>query len=343
MVIVMNQHASEDEIMNVIEFVEALGARTHLSRGQEKIVIGVIGDKRNIQKEQIKVLPGVEDVVSILKPYKLVSREFKEQDTVIRLNGVEIGGGQPVVIAGPCSVESEEQIIQTARLVKAHGAQLLRGGAFKPRTSPYSFQGLGEDGLKLLKKAKDETGLYIVTEVLDAMDVSLVAQYADILQIGARNMQNYKLLKAVGKMDKPVLLKRGLSATLTEFLLSAEYILSEGNPNVILCERGIRTFVEYSRNTLDLNIVPMIKRVSHLPILVDPSHGTGRRELVLPLSLAAVVSGADGLLIEVHPQPERSWSDADQTLSPDQFAVLMKRLDSLVKWLRNEESVIYTN
>ncbi|NOX36486.1 MAG: 3-deoxy-7-phosphoheptulonate synthase [Calditrichaeota bacterium] len=343
MVIVMNRHASEDEIMNVIEFVEALGARTHLSRGQEKIVIGVIGDKRNIQKEQIKVLPGVEDVVSILKPYKLVSREFKEQDTIVRLNGVEIGGEQPVVIAGPCSVESEKQIIETARLVKAHGAQLLRGGAFKPRTSPYSFQGLGEDGLKLLKKAKEETGLYIVTEVLDAMDVPMVAEYADILQIGARNMQNYKLLKAVGKIDKPVLLKRGLSATLTEFLLSAEYILSEGNPNVILCERGIRTFVEYSRNTLDLNIVPMIKRVSHLPILVDPSHGTGRRELVIPLSLAAIVSGADGLLIEVHPQPERSWSDADQTLSPDQFALLMRKLDSLVKWLRNEESVIYTN
>ncbi len=343
MVIVMNRHASEDEIMNVIEFVEALGARTHLSRGQEKIVIGVIGDKRNIQKEQIKVLPGVEDVVSILKPYKLVSREFKEQDTIVRLNGLEIGGEQPVVIAGPCSVESEKQIIETARLVKAHGAQLLRGGAFKPRTSPYSFQGLGEDGLRFLKKAKEETGLYIVTEVLDAMDVPMVAQYADILQIGARNMQNYKLLKAVGKIDKPVLLKRGLSATLTEFLLSAEYILSEGNPQVILCERGIRTFVEYSRNTLDLNIVPMIKRVSHLPILVDPSHGTGRRELVIPLSLAAIVSGADGLLIEVHPQPERSWSDADQTLSPDQFALLMRKLDSLVRWLRNEESVIYTN
>lgn len=343
MVIVMSQHATEEEIVQVVEFVESLGARTHISRGEEKIVIGVIGDKRNVQKEQIRVLPGVEEVVSILKPYKLVSREFKEEDTIVRIGDVEIGSGEPVVIAGPCSVEGERQIVETAIAVKQRGALLLRGGAFKPRTSPYSFQGLGEEGLRYLKKAREETGLLVVTEVMDAMDVELVAEYADVLQIGARNMQNFKLLKAVGKIDKPVLLKRGMSATLTEFLLSAEYILSEGNSQVILCERGIRTFVEYSRNTLDLNVVPMVKKVSHLPIIVDPSHGTGRRELVIPLALAALVAGADGLIVEVHPHPEQSWSDADQTLSLEEFDFLMKKVKSLVRWMKHEDESIYSH
>ncbi len=341
MIIVMNQHATEDDLMRVVEFVEERGARTHISRGRQKTIIGVIGDKTNIQKEQLRVLPGVEEVVSILKPYKLVSREFNPENTVVHVNGVPIGGGDPVVIAGPCSVESEKQIIEVAQAVKEKGAHLLRGGAYKPRTSPYSFQGLGEEGLKLLKKAKEETGLGIVTEVLEPKDVPLVAEYADMLQIGARNMQNYQLLKAVGKCQKPVLLKRGMSATLTEFLLSAEYILSEGNKQVVLCERGIRTFVEYTRNTLDLNIVPMVKQVSHLPIIVDPSHGTGRRELVAAMAIAGIAAGADGLIIEVHTHPEQSWSDADQTLSPDEFGRLMKRLNSLVEWQTNYDPIKY--
>ena len=342
MIIVMSQHASEDELMRVVEFVEERGLRTHISRGRQKTIVGVIGDKTNLQKEQLRVLPGVEDVVSILKPYKLVSREFHPEDTVVDVNGIPIGGGQPVVIAGPCSVESEKQIVEVAQAVKERGAHLLRGGAYKPRTSPYSFQGLGEEGLKLLKKAKEETGLGIVTEVLEPNDVPLVAEYADMLQIGARNMQNYQLLKAVGKCQKPVLLKRGMSATLTEFLLSAEYILSEGNKQVVLCERGIRTFVDYSRNTLDLNIVPMVKQVSHLPIIVDPSHGTGRRDLVAAMAVAGIAAGADGLIIEVHTHPEMSWSDADQTLSPDEFELLMKRVNSLVEWQRNYDPINYS-
>ncbi len=342
MIVVMNKHASEDDLMRVVEFIEERGARTHISRGRHKTIIGVIGDKTNIQKEQLRVFPGVEEVVSILKPYKLVSREFHPENTVVTVNDVTIGNGQPVVIAGPCSVESEKQIIEVAREVKRRGAHLLRGGAYKPRTSPYSFQGLGEEGLKLLKKAKEETGLGIVTEVLEPNDVPLVAEYADMLQIGARNMQNYQLLKAVGKCKKPVLLKRGMSATLTEFLLSAEYILSEGNSQVVLCERGIRTFVEYTRNTLDLNIVPMVKQVSHLPIIVDPSHGTGKRELVAAMAIAGIAAGADGLIIEVHTHPEMSWSDADQTLSPDEFGRLMKRVNSLVEWQNSYDPINYS-
>ncbi len=342
MIVVMNKHASEDDLMRVVEFIEERGARTHISRGRQKTIIGVIGDKTNIQKEQLRVFPGVEEVVSILKPYKLVSREFHPENTIVTVSGVSIGNGQPAVIAGPCSVESEQQIIEIAREVKRRGAHLLRGGAYKPRTSPYSFQGLGEEGLKLLQKAKEETGLGIVTEVLEPNDVPLVAEYADMLQIGARNMQNYQLLKAVGKCKKPVLLKRGMSATLTEFLLSAEYILSEGNSQVVLCERGIRTFVEYTRNTLDLNIVPMVKQVSHLPIIVDPSHGTGKRELVAAMAIAGIAAGADGLIIEVHTHPEMSWSDADQTLSPDEFGRLMKRVNSLVEWQNSYDPINYS-
>jgi 3-deoxy-7-phosphoheptulonate synthase len=266
--------------------------------------------------------------------YKLVSREYRVEDSIIDIKGVKIGGSRALIIAGPCSVESEEQIIETALLVKKHGAHLLRGGAFKPRTSPYSFQGLGEKGLKLLRKAGDESGLPVVTEVMDTSDVSLVAEYADVLQIGSRNMQNFRLLKTVGKLTKPVLLKRGMAATLTEFLMSAEYILSEGNERVILCERGIRTFTDHTRNTLDLNLIPAVKALSHLPIIVDPSHGTGRREFIEPMTLAALAAGADGVMIEVHPRPDDARSDANQTIGPRQFARLMHKIHHFSEWQR---------
>ena len=264
--------------------------------------------------------------------YRLVSRDFKPENTVISLGDVKIGGADPVIIAGPCAVESEEQILDTARLVRSQGVRLMRGGAFKPRTSPYSFAGLGEAGLRLLAEAREKTGVMIVTEVLDTRDVGLVSQYADVLQIGSRNMQNYKLLRAVGQIKKPILLKRGMSAQLREFLMSAEYIMAEGNQQVILCERGIRTFVEYSRNTLDLNVIPAIKKISHLPIIVDPSHGTGRRDLVEPMSMAALAAGADGLIVEIHPHPDQSWSDPEQALSPEQFSHLMRQINHFIEW-----------
>lgn len=269
---------------------------------------------------------------STSEAFRLVTRKVHPRDTVVEIDGVRIGGGEPVIIAGPCAVESEQQILEAARIVRELGAKMLRGGAFKPRTSPYSFQGLGEKGLKLLRKAREETGLPVVTEVMTVNDVPLVAEYADVLQVGSRNMQNFPLLKAVGRIGKPVLLKRGMAATLEEFLMSAEYILAEGNTRVILCERGIRTFSDFSRNTLDLGIVPAIKGISHLPIIVDPSHGTGRRELVEPMSLAALAAGADGLIIEVHPRPHEARSDARQTLDPQQFAQLMHNVHHLVEW-----------
>ncbi len=339
MVVVMMADASPEDIARVESYINEHDARAHISKGEERTIIGVIGYKHRVRREHLMSLPGVEKVIPISKPYKLVSREFKRDNTVISLNDVRIGDREPVVIAGPCSVENEKQIIQTAQIVKENGAKLLRGGAFKPRTSPYSFQGLGKEGLKLLRRAKEETGLYIVTEVLEAMHVPLVAEYADILQVGARNMQNFELLKAVGRIGKPVLLKRGMSANLTEFLMSAEYIMSEGNNCVILCERGIRTFVEYTRNTLDLNVVPVVKKISHLPIIVDPSHGTGRRDLIEPLSLAALAAGADGLLIEVHPHPEEAWSDAEQTLDPQEFSRLMRKINHFVSWMLNYQKV----
>ncbi len=277
-----------------------------------------------------------------LYSYKLAGRDYRPEDTIIQIHHNAVGGGEPVIIAGPCSVESEAQIIETARLVKEQGAHLLRGGAFKPRTSPYSFQGLGEKGLKLLRKAGDETGLAVVTEVIDTTDIPLVAEYADVLQIGSRNMQNFRLLKAVGRLNQPVLLKRGMAATLTEFLLSAEYILAEGNGQVILCERGIRTFADHARNTLDLNVVPAVKAVSHLPIIVDPSHGTGRRDLVEPMSLAALAAGADGLIIEVHPRPEESRSDAGQTIGPAQFSRLMNKIRHFIEWQKAYAEAAHT-
>ncbi len=331
MVVVMTAESNAKEIERVAAFINKHGAKAHISKGEERTIIGVIGYRHQVRKEHLSTLPGVEKVIPITKPYKLVSREFKKDNTIISFNGVRIGE-EVVIIAGPCSVENEKQLLETAKIVRGNGAHLLRGGAFKPRSNPYSFQGLGEKGLKILKRAKDETGLYIVTEVLEAMYVPLVVEYADVLQIGARNMQNYELLKAVGRIKKPVLLKRGMSATLNEFLMSAEYVMSEGNNQVILCERGIRTFVEYTRNTLDLNVVPAIKKISHLPIIVDPSHGTGRRDLIEPLSMAALAVGADGLIIEVHSRPEEALSDADQTLDPIAFRKLMHKVHHYLSW-----------
>jgi 3-deoxy-7-phosphoheptulonate synthase len=326
MIIVMQSHATEEEIRHVIGRIEELGLRAHLSRGTERTIIGVIGDERLVRRENFSLLPNVEEVIPVLKPYKLASREFHPADTVVEVAGVQIGGKRIIVIAGPCSVESEEQMLQTARAVKAAGARLLRGGAYKPRTSPYAFQGLGEDGLKILAKVREATGIGIVTEVMESSEVDMVAEYADVLQVGARNMHNSKLLRALSRIQKPILLKRHFSATLNEFLMSAEYLLAGGNTQVVLCERGIRTFVEYTRNTLDLNIVPAIKKLSHLPIIVDPSHGTGRHDLVVPMSLAAIAAGADGLIVEVHPNPAEAFSDGEQSLTPEKFANLMKAL-----------------
>lgn len=326
MIIVMESRATEHDVDHVVARIKELGLSAHLSKGVERTIIGVIGDERLIKKEQLSLLPCVENVIPILKPYKLASREFRDHDTIVDVAGVKIGGKSIVAIAGPCSVESEEQLMFTAKMVKQAGATLLRGGAYKPRTSPYAFQGLGEDGLKLLALAREETGLGIVTEVMESAEVELVAEYADLLQVGARNMQNTKLLRALSKIRKPVLLKRNFSATLNELLMSAEYILAGGNENVILCERGIRTFVEYTRNTLDLNVVPAAKLLSHLPMIVDPSHGTGRIDLILPMSRASIAAGADGLIIEVHPKPAEAFSDGDQSLTPEVFAQVMKEV-----------------
>jgi 3-deoxy-7-phosphoheptulonate synthase len=331
MIIVMNAKATQGDVRHVIDRIESLGLKAHLSQGVERTIIGVIGDERLIKKEQLSLLPHVEEVIPILKPYKLASREFRPESTVVEVAGVKIGGAHIAVIAGPCSVENEEQVMATAHAVKEAGADLLRGGAFKPRTSPYAFQGLGEEGLKLLAKARTETGLGIVTEVMESSEVDVVADYADMLQVGARNMHNTKLLRSLSRINKPVLLKRNFSATLNEFLMSAEYILAGGNANVVLCERGIRTFVEYTRNTLDLNIVPAIKLLSHLPIIVDPSHGTGRHDLVLPMSRAAVAAGADGLIIEVHPQPAEAFSDGEQSLTPEDFRAVMSAVRSVAR------------
>jgi len=326
MIITMKKNSTEQQVENIVAKIGEMGFQAHLSKGVEVTIIGVIGDERKIDKNDFVLFDGVEQVIPILKPYKLASRDFRPDDTVIEMDGVNIGGKEIIIAAGPCAVENEEQIMDIARRVKQEGAKILRGGAFKPRTSPYSFQGLGEDGLKLLKRAKEETGLLIVTEVMDTNEVELIGQYTDIFQIGARNFQNYRLLKAVGGTKIPVLLKRGLSGTVKEFLMSAEYILSEGNPNVILCERGIRTFEDSTRFTLDLNAVPLMKKLSHLPVFVDPSHGTGDHELVIPMSRAAVAAGADGLIIEVHPEPKKAFSDGYQTLTFEKFRNLISEV-----------------
>jgi len=326
MVIVMKKEAGEGLISKVLAKVESLGLKAHLSRGRIRTIVGVVGDNSAVEPGNFECLDGVERVVPLLGPFKLASRDFKKENTVFSIDGSQIGDKKIIVMAGPCAVENKEQMIEAALAVKKAGAVALRGGAFKPRTSPYSFQGLGEEGLKLLAMARDMAGLAVVTEVTTPDQVPLVSQYADALQGGARNMQNYALLHAVGDSHKPVLLKRGLSSTLEEFLNAAEYILSHNNPRVILCERGIRTFETYTRNTLDINAIPALKHLSHLPVVVDPSHGTGKRELVSAVSRAAIAAGADGLMIEVHPHPENALSDGAQSLRPEEFQQLMDDL-----------------
>ncbi|MGE3549179.1 MAG: 3-deoxy-7-phosphoheptulonate synthase [Geobacter sp.] len=324
MLIVMSHTASQADIDKVIQNVKQLGFSAAPIPGGERTAIGVLGNKGYVDDATIRDLPGVQQTIHVSKPYKLVSRDFHPENTIVDVAGVKIGEGQrPVVVAGPCAVESEEQILKTAHFVKQAGADLLRGGAFKPRTGPHTFQGLREEGLKLLAKAREATGLPIVTEVMSPDNVGLVAEYADLLQVGARNMQNFDLLRELGKIRKPVLLKRGMSATIEEFLAAAEYILAEGNQQVILCERGIRTFGTATRNTLDLAMVPLVKELTHLPIMVDPSHATGKRSLVTPMSKAALVAGAHGVLVEVHPEPEKALSDGPQSLTFPGFEALM--------------------
>jgi len=326
MLVVMRQDATPEQIRGVVEAVEARGYKAHPIPGAQRTAIGITGNKGAEEAPVFETLPGVLEVIPVTHAYKLVSREVKPEDSVVKVGGVPIGGPELAVVAGPCAVESREQLLIVARAIKAAGAQILRGGAYKPRTSPYSFQGLGEEGLKLLAEAREATGLPVITEALDSESMDLVERYADAIQIGARNMQNFSLLKRAGRARKPVVLKRGMSATLEEFLMSAEYILAEGNYQVILCERGVRTFSDHSRNTLDLAVVPAVKRMSHLPILVDPSHGTGRREKVAPLSRAAAAVGADGVMIEVHHDPNRALSDGPQSITPDMFEDLMREL-----------------
>jgi 3-deoxy-7-phosphoheptulonate synthase len=329
MIIVMRSTATQADIDQVVERIAQHGLKPHISKGVERTIIGAIGDERILRNVPFQALPGVEEALPILKPYKLASRDFKTEPSVVEVNGVTVGGARLAVIAGPCSVEGRQILLDTAGHVKAMGATLLRGGAFKPRTSPYSFQGLGEEALRYLAEAREITGLPVVTELMDPRDADLVMKYADMVQIGARNMQNFRLLKEVGIHRKPVLLKRGMSSTITELLMSAEYIMSEGNYNIILCERGIRTFEEYTRNTLDLSAVPSLKQLSHLPVIVDPSHAAGKWDLVSPLALGAIAVGADGIMVEVHPQPEVALSDGPQALVPDRFHTLMERIRAL--------------
>lgn len=323
MIIVMTPSATEENLMKVKQKIERAGLSYHLSKGESRTIVGVIGDKKRIGELEMNSLDGVEKTVHITEKYKLVSREFKPENTIIDVRGVPVGGEKLAIMAGPCAVESMEQLQEAASIVKEAGACFLRGGAFKPRTSPYDFQGLAEDGLKMLYEVGRAFDLRIITEIVDVNDVDLIAKYADILQIGARNMQNFRLLQAVGRSDKPVLLKRGLSATITEWLNAAEYIVSAGNEQVMLCERGIRTYETFTRNTLDLSAVAAVKELSHLPIIVDPSHGTGRWQMVRPMARAAVAAGADGLIVEVHPHPEMALSDGDQSLTPKNFRAMM--------------------
>lgn len=341
MIAVLKQGATKSEQQQVVELIEQEGFVAHPDTGAETTIVGVVGaapDKKINLKEKLQVMSCVEKVVVISDPYKLTSWNFKQEKTVIELgDGVEVGGEELTIMAGPCSIENREQVLETARAVKKAGAQILRGGAFKPRTSPYSFQGLGEAGLKLMAEAREETGLKLITELMDIEHLELVSQYTDIIQIGARNMQNYALLKAIGKTDKPVMLKRGMAATIKEWLLAAEYVMNEGNHQVILCERGVRTFGEETRNTMDLSSIPLVQQLSHLPVIADPSHGTGRWELVTPLARAAVAVGADGIMVEVHPHPEAALSDGPQSLKPAKFAQMMEELQVISASLRNLE------
>jgi 3-deoxy-7-phosphoheptulonate synthase len=326
MLVVMQQGANEEQIENVIERLTELGFDVHRSTGVVHTVLGGVGGKEEFDLDVFELMDGVKEAHRISSPYKLASKSFKPGGTVVKIRDVEIGGPRVVVMAGPCSVENREQIERSAEIVASGGARVIRGGAFKPRSSPYAFQGLGEEGLKMLRAAADRHGLLVASEVMDQTQIPLISQYADILQVGARNMQNFNLLKELGKQRMPVLLKRGISATIEELLLSAEYIMSGGNYDVILCERGIRTFETYTRNTMDISAIPVVKKLSHLPIVADPSHGTGRRDKVVPMARAAVAAGADGLLVEVHPDPDRALSDGAQSLRPEQFQEMMRQL-----------------
>jgi 3-deoxy-7-phosphoheptulonate synthase len=332
MLVIMRHDATEEEIRGVVAVIEEMGYQARPMPGRQRTTVGVVGNDGRVNADRLAALDGVFECLHVTPPYKQASREWKQEGTIVRLpGGLSIGGDEVVAMAGPCSVESEKQILASAHAVREAGATILRGGAYKPRSSPYSFQGLGLPGLKLLAKAREETGLLIITEAMDPEGADLVAEHADIIQIGARNMQNYSLLKRVGKLKKPVLLKRGLSATIQELLLSAEYILAEGNPDVILCERGIRSFDSQTRNLFDLSAIPVVKKLSHLPIVADPSHGTGLREFVPPMARAAVAAGADGLLVEVHPQPDRAVSDGAQTLTPEQFDRMMREVRAIAE------------
>ena len=332
MLVIMRHDATEEEIQGVVSVIEQMGYQARPMPGRQRTTVGVVGNDGRVDGDRLAALAGVYECLHVTPPYKQASREWKQEQTVVRLpGGLTIGGEEVVVMAGPCAVESEAQIIASAHAVRDAGATVLRGGAYKPRSSPYSFQGLGLPGLKLLAKAREETGLLIVTEAMDPEGADLVAEHADIIQIGARNMQNYSLLKRAGKLKKPVLLKRGLSATIQELLLSAEYILAEGNPDVILCERGIRSFDSQTRNLFDLSAIPVVRKLSHLPIVADPSHGTGLREFVTPMARAAIAAGADGLLVEVHPQPERALADGAQTLAPEQFEKMMREVRAIAE------------
>ncbi len=331
MIIVMHHDATAKEIAEVVARVESKGLRANVSRGEERTLIGVVGDDRPIDRAQFEAFSGVEKTIPILKPFKLASRDMHPKDTLVSLNGMEVGGRKIAIIAGPCSVESREQILEVAQAVKEAGAVALRGGAFKPRSSPYSFQGLGEKGLELLAEAREATGLPIVTEAMSPEQVSLVTRYADVIQIGARNMQNYALLNTAGESNCTVLLKRGLMSTIEELLMSAEYILAQGNTRVLLCERGIRTFEKYTRNTTDINAIPVLKELTHLPVILDPSHGTGKWEYVSAVARAGIAAGADGLIIEVHPHPEEALSDGAQSLRPEKFAQLVREVRKIAE------------
>ena len=336
MVIIMNPDATQENLDQVVQAIEGVGLKTKITVGEQQKIVAVIGDKNRLSSVALDAIPGVEQTVSISKSYKLASREAHPSNSVIDVAGIPIGDGNIVVMAGPCAVESREQLLEAAELVKAGGAQFLRGGAYKPRTSPYSFQGLEEVGLKYLAEAREKTGLKIVTEVTTVEAIQTVAEYADMLQVGARNMQNFGLLKEVGKCGKPILLKRGLAATIDEWLNAAEYIINEGNPNVVLCERGIRTYETYTRNTLDMSAVAAVKHLSHLPIIVDPSHGTGKWRMVKPMALAAVACGADGLMMEVHPNPAKALSDGPQSLTPENYRDVMDSVLKLKKFMQSE-------
>ena len=337
MVVIMNADATQADIEGVIQAIEEKGLEAKVMEGAHQKIVGVIGDKTKLAATPLDAMHGVETTVAISKSYKLASREFHPAATVVDIRGIKIGDGTPVVMAGPCAVESREQLLETAEIIKEGGAQFIRGGAYKPRTSPYAFQGLEEEGLKYLAEVREKTGLAVVTEVTVVEAVDTVAAYADLLQVGARNMQNFGLLKAVGRAGKPVMLKRGLAATIDEWLNAAEYIMNEGNPNVILCERGIRTYETYTRNTFDISAIPAIKHLSHLPIIADPSHGTGKWRMIKPVSLASIAAGADGLIIEVHPNPARALSDGPQSLTPENYRNLMASVQKLSRFMKDEQ------